>query len=152
MSNADVRVDGAVALHSLQVVNAQVPGMSAAMPVFFKVQAGIQEHPIWAYDRLAVVVFCYTHVARQHTGDLSQRLEVSVDGLLISSDSCSSVLARSIRWHTSGAIRRVAEELISKFMSGSVTPEKLGIKMDFSTKSPPKGIVEAAQARQKKKG
>ncbi len=149
MSNADVRIDGAVVLHSLQVVNAQVPGMESALPVFFKVQAAIQEHPIWAYDRLAVVVFSYVHVARQHTGDLSQRLEVSIDGQLISSDSCSSVLARSIRWHTAGPIRRVAEELIGRFTSGQITPESLGIQMNVSQEPPPQKIAEAAAMRRK---
>lgn len=149
MSNAIVRIDGAVVLHSLQVVNAEIPGLQAALPVYFKVQAAIQEHPVWAYDRLAVVVFSYVHVARLDTGDLSQRLEVSVDGNLISSNNCSSVLARSIRWHTSGAIRRVAEELIASFTSGQITPEGLGVRVNVSHK-PPQAIADAAALRRKR--
>lgn len=151
MSNADVRIDGAVVLHSLRVVNAQVPGMTDAQPVFFKVLANIQEHPVWAYDRLAVVVFCYVHVARQYTGDLSQRLEVSISGRLISSDNCSSVLARSVHWHTAGPIRRIAEDLISRFVNGQITPETLGIKVKFAKEPPPEEVAKAAQYRATKK-
>lgn len=149
MSSADVRIDGAIVLHSLQVINARPPGLDAALPVYFRVQANIQEHPVWAYDRLAVVVFSYVHVARQHTGDLSRGLEVSIDGSLISSGKCSSVLARSIHWHTSGAVRRVAEELISRLTSGQITSEGLGIKIKVSQEPPPHEITEAAFLRRK---
>ena len=115
------------------------------MPLFFKVRAGIQEHPIWAYDRLAIVVFCYTHVARQNTGDLSGVLEVSLDGILISNGDCANVLAKSIRWHTSSAIRRVAELLIGKFVSGEVTPKSLGVQIDVSARTPPLDVFDAVE-------
>ena len=144
MTNATIRIDGALALHSLRVMESGTSGLEDA-PLFFKVRAGLQEHPAWAYGRLATVVFCYTHVARQQTGDLSGVLEVSLDGLLISNDDCASVLAKSIRWHTSGAIRRVAELLIAKFVSGEITPKSLGVQISVSARRPPEDIFEATE-------
>ena len=140
MANAIIRIDGALSLHSLRVIRPETPGLKGDAPLFFKVRAGIQEHPVWAYDRLAIVVFCYTHVARQHTGDLSGVLEVSLDGILISNGDCANVLAKSIHWHTSGAIRRVAELLITKFASGEVTPKSLGVQIDVSARIPPSDV------------
>ena len=149
MANATIRIDGALALHSLRATRPEILGLkNDASPLFFKVRAGIQEHPVWAYDRLAIVVFCYTHVARQNTGDLSGSLEVSLDGILISNGDCANVLAKSIHWHTSGAIRRVAERLIGEFVDGRVTPRSLGVQIDVSARTPPADILKAAtQAR-----
>ena len=143
MTNATIRIDGALALHSLRAIKPNTSGLENDASLFFKVRAGIQEHPVWAYDRLAIVVFCYTHVARQNTGDLSGALEVSLDGVLISHGNCANVLAKSIRWHTSSAIRRVAEQLISSFVSGEITPETLGVQIQISERTPPKDVFDA---------
>ena len=137
MANATIRIDGALALHSLRAIQPETPGLQNDAPLFFKIRAGIQEHPVWAYDRLAIVVFCYTHVARQHTGDLSGSLEVSLDGILVSNGDCANVLAKTIRWHTSSAIRRVSEQLISKFVTGAITPKSLGVHISMSARTPP---------------
>ncbi len=143
MTNATIRIDGALALHSLRAIKANTSGLENDVPLFFKIRAGIQEHPVWAYDRLAIVVFCYTHVARQNTGDLSGVLEVSLDGVLISQGNCANVLAKSIRWHTSSAIRRVAEQLINSFISGEITPETLGVQIQMSERTPTKDVFAA---------
>ena len=150
MANATIRIDGALALHSSRVINSAILGLEHDAPLFFKIRAGIQEHPVWAYDRLAIVVFCYTHVARQNTGDLSSRLEVSLDGVLISNGDCAYVLAKSIHWHTSSSVRRVAEVLISKFAAGEVTPKSLGAQIDVATKRPPSDIYNAAARRKER--
>ena len=142
--NATIRIDGALSLHSLRTIKQEIPSLEHEIPLFFKVRAGIQEHPVWAYDRLAIVVFCYAHVARQNTGDLSGVLEVSLDGILISNDDCASVLAKSIRWHTSGAIRRVSELLIHRFISGEVTPQSLGVQISKVSKTPPNVVCNMA--------
>jgi len=143
MTNATIRIDGALALHSLRAIKPNISGLENDAPLFFKVRAGIQEHPVWAYDRLAIVVFCYTHVARQNTGDLSGALEVSLDGVLISHGNCANVLAKSIRWHTSSAIRRVSEQLINSFISGEVTPKTLGVQIQMSKRKPPEDVFDA---------
>ncbi len=145
MTNAIIRIDGALALHSLRAIKPDTPGLQHDAPLFFKVRAGIQEHPVWAYDRLALVVFCYTHVARQHTGDLSGVLEVSLDGILISNGDCANVLAKSIHWHTSSAIRRVSEILIGKFVSGEITPKSLGVQIDVATRMPPDDVFQISE-------
>ena len=152
MTNATIRIDGALALRSLRAIKPETPGLKHDAPLFFKVRAGIQEHPVWAYDRLAIVVFCYTHVARQHTGDLSGVLEVSLDGILISNGDCTNVLAKNIRWHTSSAIRRVAELLIGKFVSGEVTPKSLGMQIDVSVRTPPTEVFDAIERARARSG
>ena len=149
MPFATVRIDGALALHSLRVLNTNTPGMESDAPLFFMVHGGVQDHPVWAYDRLAIVVFSYVHVARQTTGDLSGLLEVSMTGQLISAGDCSSVLAKSIQWHTASSIRRVAERLIEGFVSGGMTPEKLGIRVPMAEQNPPDIVTEEAAKRQK---
>ncbi len=154
MTNATIRIDGALALHSLRAIKPNTSGLEEDAPIFFRVRAGIQEHPVWAYDRLAIVVFCYTHVARQNTGDLSGVLEVSLDGVLISHGNCANVLAKSIRWHTSSAIRRVSEQLINNFISGEVTPKILGVQIQTSERTPPEdvfGAINKARGRKSRR-
>ena len=146
MANAIIRIDGAIALHSLRATRPEILGLkNDDAPLFFKVRAGIQEHPVWAYDRLAIVIFCYTHVARQNTGDLSSMLELSLDGVLISNGDCANVLAKRIQWHTSGAIRRVAERLIGEFVAGRITPRSLGVQVGLMPKRPPDDVYKAAE-------
>ena len=150
MTNATIRIDGALVLHSLRTIKQETPGLDHSAPLFLKVRAGIQEHPVWAYDRLAIVIFCYTHVARQNVGDLSSVLEVSLDGILISNGDCANVLAKSIRWHTSAAIRRVAELLITRFSSGEVTSKSLGVQIDVVRKMPPDDVFRAVSEARKR--
>jgi hypothetical protein len=144
MSNATIHIDGALALHSLRITTLDAPGLMNDAHLFFRVRAGIQEHPVWAYGRLAIVVFCYTHVARLHTGDLSGVLEITLDGTLISSGAHTNVLAKSVHWHTSSAIRRVAERLVAEVIAGSAPPEIFG-EMQVLPNPTPSEVHEAIE-------
>ena len=79
--------------------------------------AGQQAHPIWAIDRLAVVIYCYVQSANYHYPDGPLPIQVNVRSSLISNDITTCVMAGSLSWHTSEAIRADAERLIAKMTS-----------------------------------
>jgi hypothetical protein len=79
--------------------------------------AGRQAHPIWALDRLALVIYCYVQSAQYHYPGGPQPIQVNVRSSLISSESTSCIVADSIIWHTSEAIRADAERLMAKLTS-----------------------------------
>jgi hypothetical protein len=76
--------------------------------------AGKQAHPIWALDRLALVIYCYVESAKYHYPHGPLPIQVNVRSSLISNDSTSCIVADSIIWHTSETIRMDAERLIAK--------------------------------------
>jgi len=79
--------------------------------------AGQQAHPIWALDRLALVIYCYIQSAKYHYPHGPLPIQVNVRGSLISNTVTSSIVADSIIWHTSETIRIDAEILITKLVS-----------------------------------
>jgi hypothetical protein len=79
--------------------------------------AGQQAHPIWALDRMAVVIYCYVQSAKYHYSDGPMLIQVNIRSSLISNESTSCIMADSFIWHTSGEIRRDAELLIAKMTS-----------------------------------
>jgi hypothetical protein len=79
--------------------------------------AGQQAHPIWALDRLALVIYCYVQSAKYHYPRGPLPIQVNVRSSLISNASTSCIVADSIIWHTSEAIRSNAERLIAKLAS-----------------------------------
>lgn len=76
----------------------------------FMVVAGHQWHPVWALDRVAVTVYAYFKSARAHG---YESVQASITGTLLSNESVSNVLARSMTWHTSAAVRADAEREIA---------------------------------------
>lgn len=117
MSNSIVRIDGSIVLDSLYI---HAPVLNDKTILSFRIRADGYEHGIWASGNLAMVVFCYVVTARLHVGDLSNSLETSFKGKLISSGKCSYVFGQSIQWHTSAVIRRRAETLIDDVKKGDV--------------------------------
>jgi hypothetical protein len=112
-------------------------GVLKSMPdspiVKARVIAGRQSHPIWALDRLALVIYGYVEAAKYHHPSGPLPIQVNVRGSLISDHSTSCVVAESIYWHTSERIRVDAERIITKLVSGaSLTahwPAKVEIKL-----------------------
>lgn len=145
MANAIIHIDGSIVLHSLRVLSENIPSLEDDAPLLFMIRAGIQDHPVWAYGRLAVVTLSYVHVTRQTTGDLSGLLEVSLSGELVSAGQHSSVLAKSIQWHTGSAVRRVAEQMISQLTKGTLPLKSLGIRVPIAEQVPPTAVAEKAR-------
>ncbi len=81
--------------------------------------AGKQAHPIWALDRLALVIYCYVQSAKYHYPRGPLPIQVNVRSSLISNASTSCIVADSIIWHTSETIRMDAERLIAKLTSST---------------------------------
>ena len=79
--------------------------------------AGKQAHPVWALDRLALVIYCYVQSAKYHYPRGPLPIQVNIRGSLVSNDNTSCIVADSIIWHTSEAIRSDAERLIAKMTS-----------------------------------
>jgi hypothetical protein len=81
--------------------------------------AGRQAHPIWALDRLALVIYSYVEAAKYHHPSGPLPIQVNVRGSIISDESTSCIVADSIYWHTSESIRVDAERIITKLTSSA---------------------------------
>jgi hypothetical protein len=112
---ATSHIDGGLDCSSLSI------GILESMPdspiLKAMVIAGQQAHPIWAIDRLAVVIYCYVQAAKYHYPDGPMLIQVNIRSSLISNESTSCIMADSFMWHTSGEIRKDAELLIAKMTS-----------------------------------
>jgi hypothetical protein len=112
---ATAHIDGGLDCSSLSI------GILKSMPdspiIKVMVIAGQQTHPIWALDRLALVIYSYVQSAKYHYPQGPQPIQLNVRGSLISSENTSCIVADSIMWHTSESIRTDAERLIAKLTS-----------------------------------
>ncbi len=112
---ATSHIDGGLDCSSLSI------GILKSMPdspiLKAMVIAGKQAHPIWALDRLALVIYCYVESAKYHYPRGPLPIQVNVRSSLISNVSTSCIMADSIIWHTSETIRSDAERLIAKMTS-----------------------------------
>lgn len=110
-------LDGGLDCSSLSI------GVLTSMPdspiVKAMVIAGRQAHPIWALDRLALVIFSYVEAAKYHHPSGPLPIQVNVRGSFISDASTSCIVAEAIYWHTSERIRVDAERIISKLVSSA---------------------------------
>ena len=110
-------LDGGLDCSSLSI------GVLTSMPdspiVKAMVIAGRQAHPIWALDRLALVIFSYVEAAKYHHPSGPLPIQVNVRGSFISDASTSCIVAETIYWHTSERIRVDAERIISKLVSSA---------------------------------
>jgi hypothetical protein len=112
---ANSHIDGGLDCSSLSI------GILESMPdtpiIKVMVIAGQQAHPVWALDRLAVVIYCYVQSAKYHYPNGPMPIQVNIRSSLISNDITSCSLADSFNWHTSETIRTDAELLIAKMSS-----------------------------------
>jgi hypothetical protein len=109
---ATVHIDGALDYLSLQLgVSRGSPDMPAAKALIL---AGKQKHPIWAFGRLAIVMYSYATVAQKHNPKRFEPLQLNLTGMLASTEQGSCVIAHSVTWHTSDAIRGEAERMITE--------------------------------------
>ena len=119
---SSVHFDGELSAAHLQRGVIETPGHPTPV-VSFQVVAGLQAHPVWALDRLAIVVSCYCQAARQLKGsETGEFLQVNVQGTLVSNEHTSITVASSIHWHTSKAIRDLAERMIAGQLQECNTP------------------------------
>lgn len=114
---ATSHIDGGLDCSSLSI------GILKSMPdspiLKVMVIAGRQAHPIWALDRLALVIYSFVQSTKYHYSHNPQPIQVNVRSSLISNANTSCQVADSIVWHTSDTIRIDAERLIAKMTSAA---------------------------------
>jgi hypothetical protein len=115
---AAAHIDGRMILESMRFGVLKIQPTSPVAN--FMIEAGSQRHPIWALNRLAIVVYAFSQVA-QNAGETE--IEVNLKGSLISGPQLSNIIAASMSWHTSQRIRAGAEKLIAE-MTGSGSRHK----------------------------
>ncbi|HXF85496.1 MAG TPA: hypothetical protein VNK49_08905 [Anaerolineales bacterium] len=105
---AIVRLDGAVMYDSIRA-GLMKTGITQSPIVHFKVRAGVQHHPVWAIDELAVEIFSYCQVARASNVSLTH-LQASITAMPVSGDLYSNLVATNIEWHI--ASQRLREQAL----------------------------------------
>jgi len=118
ITHAITYIDGGLDCSSLSI------GILKSMPsspiVKAMVIAGKQAHPIWALDRLALDIYCYSQSAKYHYPQRLLPIQVNLRASLISNSATSCIVADAIVWHTSEAIRLDADRLIVKMSSDAL--------------------------------
>ena len=116
---ASVRFDGSISCTTVRAGIIQTPGGFSPV-VSFQVSAGVQTHPVWALDRLAIVVFSYCKTAKQGSlAGTGEFIQVNVEGTLVSGERASISVANSVHWHTSKIVRELAESMIADMSNGA---------------------------------
>ena len=114
---ATSNIDGGLDCSSMSI------GILKSMPdspiLKVMVIAGQQAHPVWALDRLALVIYCFVQSTKYHYSHALQPIQVNIRSSLISNNNTSSLVVGSISWHTSETIRIDAERLIAKMTSAA---------------------------------
>ncbi len=112
---ATSHIDGGLDCSSLSI------GVLRSMPdspvVKVMVIAGKQAHPVWALNRLALVIYSYVQSAKYHYPCGPLPIQVNIRSSMISNENMTCIVADSISWHTSELIRTDAERLIAKLSS-----------------------------------
>lgn len=105
--------DGALLYHAIRA-GLMTTGLTKSPIVYFKVLAGVQSHPIWALDDLALEIYSCCQAAKEE-GVSDTHLQVSVTGSWVSSENFSNIIASDIEWHiASSSLRAKAERAIAE--------------------------------------
>jgi hypothetical protein len=109
---AVAHLDGAL-LYRCARAGWMTTGLTKSPIVQFKVLAGVQSHPVWALDDLAIEIYTYCQAA-QEEGVSDSHLQVSVTGSWVSGENFSNIIASSVEWHiASSKLRAKVEREIS---------------------------------------
>ena len=108
------RFDGALLYEDFRA-GLMTTGITKSPIVHFKVQAGIQQHPAWVIDELAIEIYCYCRAA-QEASVSPTHLQVSLVASWISAETCSNLIVTNVEWHiASKALREHALRMYSEF-------------------------------------
>ncbi len=89
-------------------------GLTKSPIVYFKVLAGVQSHPVWALDDLALEIYSCCQAAKEE-GVSDTHLQVSVTGSWVSAENFSNIVASDVEWHiASSNLRKKAERAIAE--------------------------------------
>ena len=108
------RFDGALLYDGFRA-GLMTTGITKSPIVHFKVQAGIQHHPTWAIDELAIEIYCYCKAA-QEVRVSPTHLQVSLAATWISAETCSNLVVTNVEWHiASNELRKNALRMYSEY-------------------------------------
>ena len=113
-SNATAHIDGGLDCTTIRVGILDTGPLPTPVATFL-VTSGLQNHPIWALDRLAAVVYCYCQAIKSLPNCL-QIIEINLTANLVSGPQAACIVANSITWHTSKAVRDLAEPAIARMI------------------------------------
>lgn len=105
---AVAHLDGAL-LYNCMRAGLMTTGLTKSPIVYFKVLAGVQSHPVWALDDLAVEIYAYCQSAKEE-GVSDTHLQVSVTGSWVSTETFSNIIASDIEWHIASSKLRTKVE------------------------------------------
>ncbi len=89
-------------------------GLTKSPIVYFKVMTGVQSHPVWALDDLAIEIYSCCQAAKEE-GVSDTHLQVSVTGSWVSTENFSNIIASDVEWHiASSNLRTKAERAIAE--------------------------------------
>ncbi len=89
-------------------------GLTKSPIVYFKVMTGIQSHPVWALDDLAIEIYSCCQAAKEE-GVSDTHLQVSITGSWVSTENFSNIIASDVEWHiASSNLRAKAERAIAQ--------------------------------------
>lgn len=105
---AVARFDGALIYESISA-GFIITGLTKSPVVNFKVKTGVQLHPVWALDDLAIEVFSYCQAAKEVSVS-ETHLQVSVVASWLSANNFSNLVAADIEWHIASSNLRTKAE------------------------------------------
>ncbi len=110
---AVAHLDGVLLYHGVRA-GLMATGLTKSPIVYFKVLTGVQSHPVWALDDLAIEIYSCCQAAKEE-GVSDTHLQVSVTGSWVSTENFSNIIASDIEWHiASSSLRTKAERTIAE--------------------------------------
>ncbi len=110
---AVAHLDGVLLYHGVRA-GLMAPGLTKSPIVYFKVLAGVQSHPVWALDDLAIEIYSCCQAAKEEEVS-DTHLQVSVTGSWVSTENFSNIIASDIEWHiASSSLRTKAERAMAE--------------------------------------
>jgi len=103
--------DGVLMFDSIQA-GVMTIGITKSPVVRFRVLAGVQSHPIWSLDRLALTVYSYCDVAKDMQLTKTA-LQVSITASWVSTEQFSNLIATHVEWHTASNVRVAAQRILT---------------------------------------
>ncbi len=108
---AIARFDGFVIFGDVQM-GMMKTGITRSPIVKFSVVAGYQKHPVYALDRLALIVYSYCQAAKS-AGIGETSLQASITASWVSTEQFSNIVATHIEWHTAMTIRPASQQILN---------------------------------------
>ena len=117
---AVARFDGSVMFSDCKIGISPI-SQEQSLVVLFKILAGIQQHPVYAFDELAVRVYAYCKTAKDRNLRPMQ-LGASVTATPVSNESITTLILNHIEWHTDVDFRNSAESLYNRLRASNNIP------------------------------